>query len=259
MRNRCAPSERIWATTSKQKCELGLSKQPNAVLTSLGAFAGQRHARRGRLRHQATLFVGDFTLHIAKRAAAAHHFALGSQASLPHGTKKIDLQLYGGKGLVGREGAGKGDSHGGIGNVAKNSAMQSSHGICVLGSGRESEDSASIRNFFGLKSYQPRDRNLICLYASHEISLMHRFGGHDNCPRFFPSDPLVSLQHFNTRQMQPIGLYSIEQWWVAHQRRKTCSSSTFQMRTNGKPLSKECEMQASIPSQRQSPTGIVKP
>jgi len=59
--------------------------------------------------------------------------------------------------------------------------------------------------------------------------------------------------------MQPIGLYSIEQWWVAHQRRKTCSSSTFQMRTNGKPLSKECEMQASIPSQRQSPTGIVKP
>src|ERR1700688_5293265 len=126
---------------------MGWSLAPPGTLTSQG------HASRGRLGNKPPAFIRDFTLNVANRAAASQYFALGSQSSLPHGTKEIDLQFDGCKGFAGCECAGKRHAHRSVSDIAKNSPMERPHGICMLSSGRQRDDGTAIRNFFCFKSY----------------------------------------------------------------------------------------------------------
>jgi hypothetical protein len=54
---------------------------------------------------------------------------------LPDRAEEIDPQFHSSKGFLWSESTCKRYTHCGISNIAKNSAMQRSHGICVLWSG----------------------------------------------------------------------------------------------------------------------------
>ena len=47
--------------------------------------------------------IRDFALDVANRVAPSHHFALSLQASLPHGTEEIDIQLNRREGFAARD------------------------------------------------------------------------------------------------------------------------------------------------------------
>ena len=62
---------------------------------------------------------------------------------------------------------------GGISNIAKNSAMERSHGICMLWSGCQDDRRPPVRNVFCLKSNQPRDENVVVFVRS--LTLARKF------------------------------------------------------------------------------------
>jgi hypothetical protein len=56
--------------------------------------------------------------------------------------------------------------------------MERSHGIGVLSSGCQGDNSASIGNFFRFKSDQPGYRNIVRLHVRHTSSLIPRLGSY---------------------------------------------------------------------------------
>src|SRR6266704_4591330 len=104
-------------------------------LTSFRFLPSQHETSRRCFGNELAAFVCDFALDIAQTANAPHHFAIGSQESLPYGPKEIDLQFNGGKGFARCECARECHSHCSVSNVTKNAAVQRTHRIGVLWSG----------------------------------------------------------------------------------------------------------------------------
>src|SRR5712692_2756767 len=106
-------------------------------LPTCGLLAAKHHASGSCSRDQSVLLIGYGALNIADRAAPLHHGSFRTESRLPDRAKEIDFQLDRSEGFLRREGARKRHSHGGVSNVAKDSAVERSHGIRVLGSGRQ--------------------------------------------------------------------------------------------------------------------------
>jgi len=94
---------------------------------------------------------------------------------LPDRAKEIDFQFHGSKGFIWGESTCKCDAHRGISNITKNSAMQRSHGICMLWSGCQDDRRPTVSDVFRLKSNQPRDGNVVRLCAFPEVRLRGNF------------------------------------------------------------------------------------
>src|SRR6266481_4458312 len=139
------------------------------VLAALGILSSQHEASRRCLGNEPVAFVRDLALDVAQAVPAAHNFSLGLEVSLPDGTEEIDLQFHGCKGFSRRECAREGHSHRGIRNVAQNSAVERTHGVCVLWSSRQRDRSSSFSNLFSLKSYETCNRHIVCLRPCSEI------------------------------------------------------------------------------------------
>src|SRR5579859_3763234 len=93
---------------------------------------------------QLAVFVGDFTFDVADGAAALNDAAFGAQFGDAHGAKEIDFEFYGGERLAGSKGAGEGNAHGGVGNVAQDAAVDGAHRIEMFFAGFEKHDGAAI-------------------------------------------------------------------------------------------------------------------
>src|SRR6202451_2586430 len=126
-------------------------------LPSCRRSVAKNHAGGTRFRDQSVLLVGYGALHIADRVAPPHDRPFRFELCLPDRAKEIDFQFHGSKGFIWGESTCKCYTHCGISNIAKNSAMQRSHGICVLWSGRQDDRRAPVSDVFRLKSDQPRD------------------------------------------------------------------------------------------------------
>src|SRR6266481_846518 len=98
------------------------------VLAALGILSSQHEASRRCLGNEPAAFVRDLALDVAQALPAAHNSSLGLEVSLPDGSKEIDLQFHGCKGFLWRECARERHSHRGI----RNSAVERTHGVCVL-------------------------------------------------------------------------------------------------------------------------------
>ena len=101
-------------------------------LAALGILSSQHETSRRCLGNELAAFVCDLALDVAQALPAAHNFSLGREVSLPDRTEEIDLQFHGCKGFLRRECARERHSHRGIRNVAQNSAVERTHGVCVL-------------------------------------------------------------------------------------------------------------------------------
>src|SRR6202521_4548057 len=121
------------------------------------------------------LLVGDGALDVADRVAPPHDRPFRFELCLPDRAKEIDFQFHGSKGFIWGESTCKCYAHCGVSNIAKNSAMQRSHGICMLWSGRQDDRRAPISDVFRLKSDQPRDGNIVRLCAFPEVRLRGNF------------------------------------------------------------------------------------
>src|SRR5439155_22278432 len=99
---------------------------------SFGLLAPQGHAGAGGASYQPVLVVVNVALDEPHRVAALHDPSRGHQAPRPHGLEKIDLELERGEGLALVERGRVGHAHGGIGQIAEDSAVEGAHGIGVL-------------------------------------------------------------------------------------------------------------------------------
>ena len=80
---------------------------------------------------------------------------------LPDRVKEIDFHFDRREKFLLREGARKCNAHRGISNIAKNPAVQCSHGICTLRSRCQDDRRPSGSNVLCLKSNQTRDRHVV--------------------------------------------------------------------------------------------------
>src|SRR5271163_3102799 len=101
-------------------------------LPSCGLLVAKNHTRGSRFRDQSVLLVGYGALDVADRVAPPHDRSFRLELRLPHRPKEIDFQFHSSKGFVWGESTCKRNAHCGVSNIAKNSAMQHSHGICML-------------------------------------------------------------------------------------------------------------------------------
>src|SRR6267143_3226726 len=147
-----------------------MTKEEVVGLTSLRVLSSQRETGRRCLSNELTTLVSYLALHIAQTPPAAHHFALGLKTSLPDRQEEIDLQFHGCEGFLRRKCARERHSHRGVRNVAKNSAVQRAHRVCMPWSGCQRDYGASIGNLFRFKSNQPRHGNSVCFRSSPKIS-----------------------------------------------------------------------------------------
>src|SRR6266576_1558200 len=164
-------------------------------LPSLGLLAPKCHTRGSRFRDQSVLLVGDDALDVADRVAPPHHRSFRFELCLPNRAKEIDFQFHGSKGFIWGESTCKCYAHRGISNIAKNTAMQGSHGICMLWSGCQDDRRPRVSNVFCLKSNQTRNWNLVRLCAFPEVRLRgNLLSTHDlSAPAFdFRARTLVS-------------------------------------------------------------------
>ncbi len=91
------------------------------------------HRTNGRrFRNDLVLVVHHGTLHKADCPAALHDRPFGPESNLPDRTKEIDFEFDRGERSLERESACKGHSLRGVSNVAENSAVERSRGICML-------------------------------------------------------------------------------------------------------------------------------
>src|SRR5271155_599005 len=160
-----------------------------------GLLVAKNHASGSRFRDQSVLLVGDGALDIADQVAPPHDRSFRLELCLPDRAKEIDFQFHGSKGFIWRESTCKRYAHCGISNIAKNSAMQRSHGICMLRSGCQDDRRPSVTNVFRLKSNQASDWNVVRLCAFSKVRLRGRFlSTHDlSAPAFdFRARTLVS-------------------------------------------------------------------
>src|SRR5216684_7516526 len=146
------------------------SKKQEA-LPSCGLLAAKCHTRGSRFRDQSVFLVGNGALDVADRMAPSHDRSFRFELRLPHRAKEIDFQFHGSKGFIWGESTRECHAHRGISNIAKNSAMQRSHGICMLWPGRQDDRRPPVSNVFRLKSNQPRDGNVVRLCAFPEVRL----------------------------------------------------------------------------------------
>src|SRR6266851_1878417 len=164
-------------------------------LSSSGLLAAKCHTRASRFRDQSVFLVGKGALDVADRVAPPHHRSFRFELCLPDRAKEIDFQFHGSKGFIWGESTGKRYAHRGISDIAKNTAVQCSHGICMLWSGCQDDRRPSVSDVFHLKSNQTRDGNVVRLRAFPEVRLRGNFlGAHDlSAPAFdFRTRTLVS-------------------------------------------------------------------
>src|ERR1700732_699576 len=164
-------------------------------LPSFGLLATKCHTRGSRFRDQSVLLVGNGALDVADRVAPPHDRSFRFELCLPDRAKEIDFQFHGSKGFICGESTCKCYAHRGIGNIAKNSAMQRSHRICMLWSGCQHDRRPPVSDVFYLKTNQTRNWNLVRLCAFPEVRLRgHSLSTHDlSAPAFdFRARTLVS-------------------------------------------------------------------
>src|ERR1700678_1793552 len=102
------------------------------VLPACGLLTAKDHTSGSCFRNQSILFIGYGALDVTHGAAPLHDGSFRFELCLPDWTKEIDFQFDGCEGLLGRKRACKRNSHRGVRNIAKNTAVQRSHGICML-------------------------------------------------------------------------------------------------------------------------------
>jgi hypothetical protein len=124
-----------------------------------------------RFRDQSAILVGYCALHILDRAAPLHNLSFRLEPCLPDRAKEIDFQFDRSERFLLREGARKCNAHRGISNVAKNPAVQCSHGICMLRSRRQDDRRPSVSNVFRLKSIQTLDRYVVRFCSFPKVRL----------------------------------------------------------------------------------------
>src|SRR5437870_8245439 len=126
-------------------------------LPSCRLLAAKHHTSRRRFRDQSVLLIGYLAFNVANGAAPLHNGSFRSELCLPNRAKEIDFQFDGSEGFLRSKGARKRHPHCRISNIAKDSAVQRSHGICMLRSGCQHDRSAPISDLLCLKSNQTRD------------------------------------------------------------------------------------------------------
>src|SRR4029077_14119268 len=144
-------------------------------LPSFGLLAAKRHTCGSRFRDQSVLLVGDGALDVADRVAPPHDHSFRLELRLPHRAKEVDFQFHGSKGFVRGESTCKCDAHRGISHIAENTAVERSHGICMLWSGCQDDRRLPFSDVFHLKSDQSRDGNVVRLCPSPEARLRWNF------------------------------------------------------------------------------------
>src|SRR5260370_8403976 len=150
-------------------------------------LAAKHHTSRRRFRDQSVLLVGYVAFNVADGAAPLHNRSFRSELCLPDRAKEIDFQFDGSEGFLRGKDACKRHPHCRIGNIAKDSAVQRSHGICMLRSGCEHDRSAPISDLFSLKSNQTRDGYVVDPCSLPKIGLQRNsFSTHK-----FPPPPLA--------------------------------------------------------------------
>src|SRR5713101_3900233 len=138
-------------------------------------MAAKCHTGGSRFRDQSVLLVGDGAFDVADRVAPPHHRSFRFELCLPDRAKEIDFQFHSSKGFLWGESTCKRYAHRAISNIAKNPAMQRSHGICMLWSGRQDDRRAPVSDVLRLKSNQPRDGNVVRFCAFPEVRLRGNF------------------------------------------------------------------------------------
>jgi hypothetical protein len=94
---------------------------------------------------------------------------------LPDRAKEIDFQFDRSERFLLREGARKCNANRGIGNIAKNPAVQCSHGICMLRSRCQDHRRPSGSNVFRLKSKQTSDWHVVRFCLFPKVGLRGKF------------------------------------------------------------------------------------
>jgi hypothetical protein len=138
---------------------------------SCGLLVAKNHASGSGLRDQPVLLVGDGALDVANQVTPPHDRSFCFELCLPDRAKEIDFQLHSRKGFIWGESTCKRYAHRGIGNIAKNSSMQRSHGVCMLWSGCQDDRRPPDSDVSRLKSNQPRDGNVIRFCSFPEVWL----------------------------------------------------------------------------------------
>lgn len=112
----------------------------DSALTASGAMVAQGHEAAGGFGYEAAFGVANFAFHVADGFASLHNTPFGDQFAAPDGPEIIDLQLDGGAGFAFAQAAGPREAHGGVGEIAIDSAMQGAHRVCVFGTDVEFHD-----------------------------------------------------------------------------------------------------------------------
>ncbi len=86
------------------------------------------------------MFIAHVALDEPQVSAAAHHARFRAELAGPERAEEVDLQFYCGAALAFVQSADPSHSHGVVGKIAEQSAVQRAHGIRVLGSGIEFDD-----------------------------------------------------------------------------------------------------------------------
>src|ERR1700678_1590093 len=130
-------------------------------LPSCGLLAAKHHTGGRRFRDQSVFLVGNGALEVADGLAPPHDRPFSSELCLPDWAKEIDFQFDRGERFLRRESACERDAHRRISYIAKNTAVQCSHGICMLWSGCQDHRRPPVGNVFRLKSNQTRNRHVV--------------------------------------------------------------------------------------------------
>src|SRR5215469_18660118 len=138
-------------------------------LPSCKLLAAKHPTSRRCFRDQSVLIVGNVALNVADGAATLYNGSYRSELCLPDRAKEINFQLDGSEGFLRRKGACKRHPHCRIGNIATNSAVQRSHGICMLGSGCQYDRGAPFGDLLCFKSNQTRDGQVVDLCSLSKI------------------------------------------------------------------------------------------
>src|SRR5439155_26841254 len=118
------------ATNSVEGCDSTVELPPPArehfhciKSAALCRIAAQDDAPGAGLRHELSVFILHVTLDIACGFAALDHASFGAKLRLPDRAEEMDVQIYGRERLVFVERACKGEAHGGVRQIVKNTAM----------------------------------------------------------------------------------------------------------------------------------------
>src|SRR5580765_4018473 len=156
------------------------------TLATGGFFATEDQAGGTGFGDELSVFVGDFAFDIADSAAALDDTAFGAEFGFANRPQIVDFEFDRRERFLGREGAGESKAHGGVGDVAENSAMQRAHGIEVLRAGLQGDDCAAVARFQRFKTDQVADG---CAMLHHTLEERLRWCGsgigHDGVSGFY--------------------------------------------------------------------------